>query len=156
MAIKTPDKKVWKKAELERIRGIAEDLYINKGYNLTQICEEWDVSQQTLTKWKKGKPGEKPWNERKAFNELTPVKLRELLLDEALKIAQGSKASFNADALAKIISAVDRIDKSVNVRVVISVFMEFDKWMVDSDPVMANEFTKYHKLFIQYFISTEH
>lgn len=155
MAEKKPEKKAWKKAELERIRGIAEDLYINKGYDLTKISEEWDISPQTLSKWKKGKPGEKPWNERKAFNELTPVKLREVLLEEALNIAQGKDASFNADALAKIISAVDRIDKSVNIRVVISVFMEFDKWMVDADPVQANEFTKFHKLFIQHFISSE-
>ncbi len=155
MAKKTEGKKTWTRSDLERIRSIAEDLYINKGYSLEQIIKDWDVSAVTLSKWKKGRPTEKTWDERKVFNELTPSRLKEVLLEEALSIAQGNPSKFKADALSKIMSAVDRIDKRINTRIVISVFKDFDNWMVDQDPKQAVEFTKWHKLFILDFMMHE-
>jgi len=153
MAKKAADKKKWTRAELDRIRGQAEDLYINKGYSLKQIAADWDVSEQSLIKWKKGRTGEKNWDERKIFNELTPVKLREVLLSEALSIAQGKDPSLKADALSKVMAAIDKLDSTVNPRVISSVFISFNNWLVDIDPVKANEFTKFEKMFLQYAIS---
>lgn len=153
MAKKEAGKKEWSRKELERIRGISEDLYINKGFSLVQIGQDWDVSAQTLTKWKKGRTGEKSWDERKVFNDLTPVKLREVLLNEALNIANGNEPKLKADALSKVMAAIDKIDNSVNPRITASVFISFNTWLVDIDPVKANEFTKFQRMFLQHAIS---
>jgi len=153
MAKKGDGKKAWTRKELERIRGMAEDMYINKGYSVKQIVSDWDISEQTLVKWKKGRKDEKSWDERKIFNELTPVKLREVLLSEALSIAQGNDPSLKADALSKVMAAIDKLDSTVNPRVISSVFISFNNWLVDIDPVKANEFTKFEKMFLQYSIS---
>lgn len=155
MAKKEAGKKEWSRKELERIRTVAEDLYINKGFSLTQIGQDWDVSPQTLTKWKKGRTGEKSWDERKVFNDLTPVKLREVLLNEALNISSGKEPSIKADALSKVMSAIDKLDSTVNPRVVASVFISFNTWLVDVDPVKANEFTRYQRMFLQHSISSQ-
>lgn len=154
MAKKAEGKKAWTRAELERIRTLAEDLYINKGFTSDRICSEWDISAQTLVKWKKGRPGEKSWDERKVFNELTPVKLREVLLEEALCIAQGKEPKLKADALSKVMSAIDKLDGTVNPRVIASVFVTFNNWLVEIDPVVAGEFTKYQRMFLQHSISS--
>lgn len=154
MAKKTEGKKAWTKNELDRIRSLMEDLYINKGYSLPQLAEEWEISIQSLTKWKKGKPGEKSWDERKAFNDLTPVKLREVLLEEALNIAGGNEPKLKADALSKVMSAIDKLDGTVNPRVISSALISFNNWLVDIDPAKANEFTKYQRMYLQHYIST--
>jgi len=154
MAQKASDKKAWSRKELEKIRSLAEDLYINKGFNLQQIECDWDISAQTLSKWKKGKPGEKSWDDRKAFNDLTPVKLREVLLNEALNIAEGNEPKLKADALSKVMSAIDKLDATLNPRVMSSSLMAFNNWLVDVDPIKANEFTKFQRMFLQHYIST--
>ncbi|SDC52884.1 hypothetical protein [Williamwhitmania taraxaci] len=154
MAKKTAGKKEWTKKELERIRSLMEDLYINKSYSLAQLIGEWDVSAQTLAKWKKGKPGEKTWDERKAFNDLTPIKLREVLLEEALNIAGGHEPKLKADALSKVMAAIDKLDGTVNPRVISSALMSFNNWLVDIDPAKANEFTKFQRMYLQHYIST--
>lgn len=153
MAKKAEGKKEWSRKELERIRAMAEDLYINKGYTAEKFCAEWDISAQTFSKWKKGREGEKTWDERKQFNELTPVKLREVLLEEALSIANGNPPKLKADALSKVMSAIDKLDSTVNPRIVASVFISFNNWFVEVDPAKAHEFTKYQRMFLQHAIS---
>jgi len=155
MAKKAGDKKEWTRAELKRLKPICEDMYVNKGYTLTQLASEWEVSEQTLVKWKKGEAGEKSWDEKRSFVMLTPLKLKELLLNEALTISEGKESTFNADKLSKIIAAIDRIDKRINPRIVIHVLKDFDKWMSDIDPAMCVEFLRYHKMYIQEVISRE-
>ncbi len=155
MAKKTTGKKEWTRAELKRLKTVIEDLFINKGYSINQIASEFDISEQTLIKWKKGEDGQKSWDERKAFVRLTPAKLKEQLLEEALNISEGKAATFNADAVSKIMAAVERLDKRVNPRLVVSVLKNFDKWMVDVEPRLAVEFVKFHRMYIQQVISEE-
>jgi transposase-like protein len=155
MALKKDGKKDWTRAELKRLKSVIEDLYINKDYTLEQIAAEFDISVQTLSKWKKGEKGQKTWDERKVFVQLTPTRLKEMLLGEALSISEGKEPTFKADSISKIMAAVDRLDKRVNPRTVITVMKNFDKWMVDIDPAKAVEFVKFHRMFIQYVISQE-
>jgi transposase-like protein len=155
MALKKDGKKDWTRAELKRLKSVIEDLYINKDYTLEQIAAEFDISVQTLSKWKKGEKDQKTWDERKVFVQLTPTRLKEMLLGEALSISEGKEPTFKADSISKIMAAVDRLDKRVNPRTVITVMKNFDKWMVDIDPAKAVEFVKFHRMFIQYVISQE-
>ena len=139
----------------DKKREIAEDMYIRLGMTGREIADSLSVTEQTVSRWKKGRDGEKSWDDRKTESQLTPLKIKELLLKEAEKIAKGEESTIQADKLSKIMSAIDQLDKKINVRTAMDVFKEFDLWMSEQDPGTAILFTKYHKLFLQYRISLE-
>lgn len=139
----------------EKKREIAEDMYIRLGMTGREIAENLGVTEQTVSRWKKGRDGEKNWDARKNEAQLTPLKIKELLLEEAHKIAKGEESSIKADQLSKIMAAIDQLDKKINVRTVMDVFREFDNWMAEQEPKTAILFTRFHKLFLQYRISLE-
>ena len=139
----------------EKKREIAEDMFIRLGLTGREIAENLSVTEQTVSRWKKGREGEPSWDERKNEAQLTPLRIKEILLKEAHKIAKGEESAIKADQLSKIMSAIDQLDKKINVRTVMDVFCEFDNWMTEQDPAIAIQFTKFHKLFLQYRISLE-
>lgn len=139
----------------DKKREIAEDMYIRLGLTGREIADSLSVTEQTVSRWKKGRDGEKSWDDRKTESQLTPLKIKERLLKEAEKIAKGEESTIQADKLSKIMSAIDQLDKKINVRTVMDVFKEFDLWMSEQDPATAILFTKFHKLFLQYRISIE-
>ena len=67
----------------------------------------------------------------------------------------GQESNVKADQLSKIMSAIDQLDKKINVRTVMDVFREFDNWMAEQEPAQAIQFTRWHKLFLQYRITLE-
>ena len=139
----------------DKKREIAEDMYIRLGLTGREIAENLGITEQTVSRWKKGREGEKSWDDRKTESQLTPLKIKELLLKEAEKLAKGEESNVKADQLSKIMSAIDQLDKKINVRTVMDVFREFDNWMAEQEPARAIQFTKFHKLFLQYRISLE-
>lgn len=139
----------------DKKREIAEDMYIRLGMNGREIAEQLNVTEQTVSRWKKGRDGEKSWDDRKTEASLTPVKIKELLLQEAYKVAKGEASTINSDQISKLMAAIDRLDKKINVRTVMDVFREFDNWMAEQEPATAIMFTRFHKLFLQYRISIE-
>lgn len=139
----------------EKKRGIAEDMYIRLGLTGREIAENLGVTEQTVSRWKKGREGERSWDDRRTESSLTPLKIKETLLKEAEKLARGEESGVKADQLSKIMAAIDQLDKKINVRTVMDVFREFDNWMAEQDPTVAVGFTRYHKLFLQYRISLE-
>ena len=139
----------------DKKREIAEDMYIRLGMTGREIADSLSVTEQTVSRWKKGRDGEKSWDDRKTESQLTPLKIKELLLKEAEKIAKGEESTIQADKLSKIMSAIDQLDKKINVRTVMDVFKEFDLCMSEQDPATAILFTKFHKLFLQYRISID-
>lgn len=139
----------------DKKREIAEDMYIRLGMNGREIAEQLNVTEQTVSRWKKGRDGEKSWDDRKTEASLTPVKIKELLLQEAYKVAKGEASTINSDQISKLMAAIDRLDKKINVRTVMDVFREFDNWMAEQEPATAILFTRFHKLFLQYRISIE-
>lgn len=139
----------------DKKREIAEDMYIRLGMNGREIAEQLNVTEQTVSRWKKGRDGEKSWDDRKTEASLTPVKIKELLLQEAYKVAKGEASTINSDQISKLMAAIDRLDKKINARTVMDVFREFDNWMAEQEPATAILFTRFHKLFLQYRISIE-
>lgn len=155
MAKKSTSKQSFTKQQLIQIRSIVEDLYINNDYTLEQLSEKFDVSTTTLSAWKKGREGEKSWDERKVFVSTTPSILKEKLLAEAIKVAAGEKSAIKADDLSKIMSAIRQLDGDISVRIISEVLKLLDAFAVQVDPVLAIEMCRIHKLFLLHRITLE-
>ena len=123
---------------------IAERLFIEDGYNAKTISEDLQVTQKTVGNWRKA--GD--WDNRRNENLAAPHKIREILLQELKKVANGEASKVDADALAKINRVIGDVSGKISVQVVHSVFKEFDNWMADNDPELAVAFLKWHKAFI--------
>lgn len=148
-------KKQRTKGELEKLRDTAEDMFIRLNMTGRDISDRLDITEQTISNWRKGREGERSWDDRKRDLQLTPVKLKELLMNEAHKVVQGEKSEINADQISKFMAVIDRLDKTINPRVVMAVLQGFDNFMADTDPAMAVKFTEYHKMYLQHLITLE-
>jgi transposase-like protein len=133
----------------------AEGMFVEEGLTCKAISEQLDISEQTLSKWRKGKEGEKSWDDKRAEMLASPHKIREILIKELMTVAGGGVSLVNADALAKINKVIETLSDKISVQIVFSVFKEFDNWMADQDPKTAVLFTEYHKQFILYKINQE-
>jgi transposase-like protein len=134
---------------------MAERMFVEDGMTAKAIAEQLDVSEQTLSKWRKGKEGEKSWDDKRAEMLASPHKIKEILLKELILVASGEKSNVDADALAKINKVIESLSDKISVQVVFSVFKEFDNWMADEDPKTAVLFTEWHKQFLLYKINLE-
>ena len=149
------EKKNRTKAELDRLREIAEDYYIRLGSTGREISEILDVSEQAISSWKKGRPGERSWDDRKRDAQLTPLKLKETLMREANSIAEGNEPTIKADSLSKIMAAIDRLDKSVNPRVAMAVLQMRDNYVAEIAPERAVEDLEFNKGFLKHLIALQ-
>lgn len=139
----------------DKKRSIAERLFINEGMTAKAIAEELDVTEKTLSSWRKGRPGEKDWDTRRAEVLSAPHRIKEILLKELEAVANGEAPKIKTDALAKISKVMEALSGKSSVQVVITVFKEFDNWMAEQDPEMAIKFTEWHKQFLHYKASIE-
>ncbi len=136
-------------------RELAERMFIEEGMTGKAIAEELEVSEVTVSNWRKGRDGEKDWDERRAEVLSAPHKIKEILLKQLKLVAEGEKATIDADALIKISKVIETVSGKISTQVVFTVFKEFDNWMASQDPQMAMKFLEYHKLFIHHKASTE-
>lgn len=134
---------------------MAERMFVEDGMTAKAIAEQLDVSEQTLSKWRKGKESEKSWDDKRAEMLASPHKIKEILLKELMLVAGGEKSMVDADALAKINKVIETLSDKISTQIVFSVFKEFDNWMADQDPKTAILFTEYHKQFILFKINQE-
>ena len=136
-------------------RTIAERLIIEDGKTGEYVSDFLGVSAQSISRWRKGRKGEKSWDDRRTENLSAPHKIKELLQKQLEKVASGEKATIDADALAKISRVLQDVSGKVNTQVVISVFEEFDNWLSEIDPEEAIKITKIHRKFILHKASKE-
>ena len=134
---------------------MAERMFVEDGMTAKAISEQLDVSEQTLSKWRKGKEGEKSWDDKRAEMLASPHKIREILLKELILVSEGKVSKVDADALSKINKVIESLSDKISAQVVFSVFKEFDNWMADQDPKTAVIFTEWHKQFLLYKINLE-
>lgn len=136
-------------------RELAERMFIEEGMNGKAIAEELEVSEVTVSNWRKGRTGEKDWGERRAEVLSAPHKIKEILLKQLKLVAEGEKATIDADALIKISKVIETVSGKISTQVVFTVFKEFDNWMASQDPQMAVQFLEFHKMFIHHKASLE-
>lgn len=138
-------------AKKDTQRKIAEGMFIEQGMTAKAIAELIDVSEKTVSAWRKLDN----WDARKDEAIAAPHKIREVLLKELKILAEGGESKINADGLSKISVVLERLSDRVSLQVIISVFKEFDMWMTDEDPALAVKFTEFHKKFIIHKINVD-
>lgn len=143
------------KKDYMKLRATAEELFVGQGMSGREIADLLNVSEVTVSNWRKGREGEKTWDDKRKELQMSPVRIKEKLLDEAKKIADGEPSTIDADKLSKIVAAIDRLDKKISIRIIADVLKECDNWLVETDPSQTLLLSKYHKQFLQYRISLE-
>lgn len=121
-------------------------LFVEQGLTCTAIAELLTISENTLSKWRTGMD----WDTERANALSRPDKIKEILLKELTSVAEGNKARIDTDALSKISKTLQYFDGKVSLPIIVSVFKEFDNFVVDVDPHLALKFTEYHKAFINH------
>lgn len=139
----------------DKKRALAERLFINDNMTARAIANEIEVTEATVSKWRQGRPGEKNWDERRVEVLSAPHRIKEILLKELEKVANGEDSTVKYDALAKISKVMETLSGKSSVQVVLTVFKEFDNWMAEQEPEQAIKFTEYHKQFLHYKASLE-
>lgn len=132
----------------QKKRAMAERMYIEDGKSAQYIVEFLVVSAQTISKWKKGRKGEKNWDERRAENLSAPHKIRSLLLSQLEMVAKGEKPTVDADALSKISRVLQDVSNKISTQVCISVLTELDLFISENYPEKVLEISKLHRAFI--------
>lgn len=132
----------------DKKRFLAERYFINEGKTQKWIAEYLEVTEATVSRWAKGRTGEKDWDTRKAEHLSAPHKIRELTLKAMLDVAEGRESEIDADALVKLANTVQKIDKQIGLQVIITVIMEVDKFIAAKAPDKALEYAKLHQQFI--------
>ena len=150
MIKKTPVKAVKKDVSQTEIK-YAETLYVEKGIAPQAIADELGRNIKTIYAWR----DKFNWEETKNLFECGPIELKKKILQEAISLSKGEKSKIDADSFSKVMKAYDYMSKRTSPEVIRDVFVEFDNFMVTVDPKAANEFTKYHKMFLQHRISIE-
>lgn len=134
---------------------MAERMFVDEGMTCKSISEQLNISEQTLSKWRKGKEGEKSWDDKRSEMLAAPHKIKEILLKELMVVAGGGNSKVDADALAKINKVIETLSDKISAQIVFSVFKECDNWIADQDPKSAIMVIEWHKQFLLHKINQE-
>lgn len=130
----------------------AEEFFIeNLDATYKDIAVNYKITEKTVGTWAK----KYDWENKRLNFHASPTRIKQLLQKEALNLTAGKKASFNADAVAKLMSAIDRIEKKADPIVVHKILKDLDNFISKIDPTFAKQCTIYHKQFLQHRISLE-
>lgn len=134
------------KKDYNRLRKAAEGLFVNQGLGNEQIAEITGVSTVSISRWRR----EDDWDARRDFVRLTPMYLREKLLQEAKKVADGGSSTMQADTIVKLLAAADRLVAKITPEVIYSVLSECCEYAASTDPEFATQMAQRHRDFLQY------
>ena len=148
--VSKPVKAVKKEVNPAEIK-YAESQYVEKGVTPQAIADELGRNIKTIYAWR----DKFNWEATKDLFESGPIELKKKILEEAIKLSKGEKAVIDADSFSKVMKAYDYMSKRTSPEVIRDVFVEFDNFVVTVDPKIAQEFTKYHKMFLVHRISIE-
>lgn len=133
---------------------LAEQLYLKSGYIYLQIANELKVKEATVKKWAKaGK-----WELLKQTEELSPNQLIAKYLQQSQLITQLAEEEERpltikeCDALAKLASAIERLEKSISPMIVMSVLERFNNYMVEANPELTQQLLHYEKEYLYQLI----
>lgn len=136
----------------DRVRELAEEFYVQH-FDATQeeVAEMYGVTPKTVSTWKT----KYIWEEKRRDYHSSPVKIKQLLQDELLSVAQGNPPKLKADSISKLMASLDRCERKLDPTVVAKLLKELDNFISKINPRFAVECTPYHKQFLQHRISLE-
>lgn len=139
-------------AKMDSKRQKAEDWFI-ENIEVTQkdVAEMFGVRPATICTWAK----KYKWDDRRMEYHSSPVKIKQLLQQELLSVAQGFPKKLDADAISKLNVAIDRLDAKANPIVVHKILKDLDNFISQDDPHFAAQATVFHKHFLQHRINLE-
>ena len=133
---------------------IAKQLYLNGSFTQEEIAEKVGSTRQTVARWIK----DGSWNELKAANTITPAQILAGLNRQIIEInnninerEEGKRFATvaEADTLAKLASAIKKIQTDIGLADIVSVATRFLDWLKPLDPNKTKEFNDLFNVFIK-------
>ena len=135
-------------------RDIAKSLYLNGSYTQEEIALKVDVTRQTVARWiRDGK-----WDDLKASLTITPAQILAGLNRQIVEINNNINAREEghrfatvpeADTLAKLASAIKKIESDVGIADIVDVSIRFTNWLRPLGIDMAKKFADLLDAFLK-------
>lgn len=135
-------------------KSIAKELYLHGDYTFEEIAAKVDTVRQTIARWAR----EEGWADLKASMTVGKEKTLKNLyahvqgINEAI-LQRDEKDRMptpkEADILAKLSSAIDKLESESGIRELVSAGMAFLSWLRATDPEKAIVFTGLWDSFIK-------
>lgn len=138
-------------------KGLAFILYMETDLSQKEIAEQLDTTEATVSSWAtKG-----DWRQKKAVDALSPDKLVREFYNQAYEITEKAKkeqrtvTSSEADALVKLASAIDKLDRKVSPSIATAIFMRYNNWLRVQDLELVKKNMPYQMRYLQELIKPE-
>lgn len=139
-------------AKKEGTRLKAEAFYIeNLEATLKEVAQNFGITEKTVGTWAR----QENWEAKRLDFHVSPTVIKQRLQQEALRVSSGKEPTFNADAVNKLMAAIERLDKRADPIVVHKILKDLDNFISEINPDFATKCTEYHKQFLQHRINIE-
>jgi len=140
----------------------AESLYSEHGWTLERISQMLDRDVRTVSMWR----DKYNWEASKQLLQTGPLKLKTILMAEALRIAKGEKRTdengdelpaINADSISKLTKAIDYFNQKLGAEACKDFLVELEIFIASicNDLKTIELMQNYHKQFLIYKIEQE-
>ena len=135
-------------------KDVAKSLYLNGNFTHEEIADKVGTTRQTVSRWIK----EGGWEELKASITITPAQILSGLNRQIVEInnninerEEGKRFATvaEADTLAKLASAIKKIEQDVGIADIVDVGIRFTNWLRPLDLEKAKEFNELLDAFIK-------
>lgn len=135
-------------------KAIAKELYLHGNYTFEEIADKVGTVRQTIARWAR----EDEWASLKASMTVGKEKTLKNLyahvqsINESIMQREEGKrqpTSGEADILAKLAAAIDKLESETGLRELVGAGMSFLSWLRNLDPQKAIEFSDLWDAFIK-------
>ena len=135
-------------------KDIVKSLFLNGNFTQEEIADKVGTTRQTVSRWIK----EGGWEELKASITITPAQILAGLNRQIIEInnninerVEGQRYATvaEADTLAKLASAIKKIEQDVGISDIVDVGIRFTNWLRPLDLEKAKEFNELLDAFIK-------